>query len=385
MRKGSYAASVALALTGRTESAVATAYRARDSHRRSLEQLGSGAALRDFQPPEAQLVGAVIGHIVGGRLLSAEADARLAIEVALDAGDREFHATFSLLRGWVQVERGFLSDAALSFHEAAAINRDLSDVAPLRWCLAGVALAEAMAGNAAAAAASEAELAALPAHWMVALDPHLMERCHPWVLVASGQLTDARARFRQAADAARGGEQYGAEAVLLHDLVRLGNADSVETRLRELTQVVDGDMVPAFAAHAVARAKGDGRAIEAAARRFETIGALLLAAEAAHAAAVAYGAAGSDRQASAMTRESARLRALCGTARNPLIVNVDAAEELTKRELEIAVLAASGLSSKAVADRVHLSVRTVDNHLQHIYSKLGITTRSALQAALRQA
>ena len=384
MRSGTYARSIALALLGRTESAVATAYRARDSLRRYIEQLGSSTAFPGFHVPEEQLVGAVIGHLLGGRFAAAETDARLAIEKALGVADREFHATFALLRGLVQVERGLLADAALSFREGAAINKELSEVSAMRWCLAGVTLAEAMAGNGAAAAESEAQLGAVPAQWMVALDPLLIDRCHPWVLVASGRMTDARAGLRKAADAARAGEQYGSEAVLLHDLVRLGDADGVGTRLQELAQVVDGDLVPAFAAHAAARAKGDGRALEAAARQFEAIGALLLAAEAAHEAAVAYRGAGSSRQTSAMTRETARLTALCGTPRDPLLVNVHAAEQLTTRELEIAMLAAAGLSSKAVADRLHLSVRTVDNHLQHIFSKLGITTRSALQAVLRE-
>lgn len=384
MRRASYACSIALALLGRTDNAVAAAVRARDSLRNSLEQLGSLGPSPEFQLPEALLVGAVIGNVIGGRLLSADADARLGIEAGLEVGDRDVHASFSLLLGWVLLERGQLADSALSFREGAAIHRDISDVSGIRWCLAGVALAEAMAGKAAAAAEAEAELAALPSHWMVALDPLLVDRCHPWVLVASGHLTDARATLRRAADAARAKEQYGAEAVLLHDEARLGNAGEVATRLQELTRTVDGDMVPAFAAHAAARARGDAPALEAAARQFEKLGALLLAAEAAHAAAVAYGAGGGGRQASAMTRESARLRALCGTERNPTIVNVDAAEELTKRELEIAVLAASGLSSKALADRLHLSVRTVDNHLQHIYSKLGITTRSALKVALQE-
>jgi DNA-binding CsgD family transcriptional regulator len=46
------------------------------------------------------------------------------------------------------------------------------------------------------------------------------------------------------------------------------------------------------------------------------------------------------------------------------------------------MLAASGLASKEVADRLHLSVRTVNNHLQHIYTKLGITSRAELAEAL---
>ena len=382
--RGSYACSVAQALLGRTEDAVATASRAVERHRRILQEHRPIAALSNYQPPEAQLVGAVIGHILGGRLAAADGDAQTAMEVALDTHDRESEATWSLLRGWVFLERGLLAEAVRNFREGVAVNRELSDMAPLRWCMAGVALADAMSGNAVAAARAEAELSALPSHWMVALDPHLVDRSRGWVLVASGQLTAGRQRLREAADAARSADQNAAEAFLLHDLVRLGDVETAAPRLRELTDVVDGDMVPAFAAHAAARVAGDASALEDAARRFEELGAMLLAAEAAHAAAVAYDAAGRTRQASALARECTRLAAVCGAERSPLLVSVDAAEQLTPRELEIAVLAASGLSSKEMADRLYVSVRTVDNHLQHVYSKLGISSRADLRAALRE-
>jgi len=62
------------------------------------------------------------------------------------------------------------------------------------------------------------------------------------------------------------------------------------------------------------------------------------------------------------------------------------ADELTplsRRELEIANLAASGLSSEEIASRVFLSVRTVDNHLQHVYQKLGIGSRAELRRTRR--
>ena len=55
---------------------------------------------------------------------------------------------------------------------------------------------------------------------------------------------------------------------------------------------------------------------------------------------------------------------------------------LTPREREIAVLVAEGLSTKEVAEQLYLSSRTVSNHLQNAYTKLGITSRSELPEAL---
>jgi DNA-binding CsgD family transcriptional regulator len=55
---------------------------------------------------------------------------------------------------------------------------------------------------------------------------------------------------------------------------------------------------------------------------------------------------------------------------------------LTNREREVAILAASGLTSRAIAERLFLSARTVDNHLARIYAKLGVTSRAELPAAI---
>ncbi len=49
---------------------------------------------------------------------------------------------------------------------------------------------------------------------------------------------------------------------------------------------------------------------------------------------------------------------------------------LTKREREVAVLAAGGITSKDIADRLFVSVRTVDNHLGRVYDKPGISSRA---------
>ena len=51
---------------------------------------------------------------------------------------------------------------------------------------------------------------------------------------------------------------------------------------------------------------------------------------------------------------------------------------LTPRERDIATLAAQGESSQEIADRLFLSVRTVNNHLQNVYAKLGVSGRRQL-------
>ncbi len=55
---------------------------------------------------------------------------------------------------------------------------------------------------------------------------------------------------------------------------------------------------------------------------------------------------------------------------------------LSRREAEIAQLAAMGLASHENAARLDLSVRTVSNHLQNVYTKLGVASRAELAAAL---
>ena len=384
VRRGHHVRSIALALLGRTDEAVSTAYRALEQHRAHATQHIKGTT-PEVQPPETHLIGSVLGHAIGGRLAAAEADARVGLEVGLDLNDAEIQATFSMLLGWVLVERGLVVDAAKRFREAAGINRDLADLPVLRWCVGGVVLAEATAGHAALAAAANEELTALADHWFVALSPPLIIRGQAWLLIASGELSAARTYLRDEAERARSSEYFAWEATLLHDLVRLGDGRVASARLAELATVVHGDMVPAFAAHAAALSAGDATQVEAAAIEFEKMGAMMLAAEAMQAAAALSETEGMHRRASALTRESMRLYGQCGIVRSPLAPDVDSVVPLTKRELEIALLAAPGASSKAIAERLSLSVRTVDNHLQRIYAKLGVSGRDGLAAALGDA
>ena len=60
---------------------------------------------------------------------------------------------------------------------------------------------------------------------------------------------------------------------------------------------------------------------------------------------------------------------------------IDAATEplpITDREREIAAMVSAGLSNREIADRLSISVRTVDGHLYRIFAKLDIQSRDQL-------
>jgi DNA-binding NarL/FixJ family response regulator len=53
---------------------------------------------------------------------------------------------------------------------------------------------------------------------------------------------------------------------------------------------------------------------------------------------------------------------------------------LTSREMEVATLVAEGLTDRQIADRLLISERTAQNHVQHILTKLDFTSRSQMAA-----
>ena len=49
--------------------------------------------------------------------------------------------------------------------------------------------------------------------------------------------------------------------------------------------------------------------------------------------------------------------------------------DLTARELEILQLVLAGYTNKAIAVEIYISEKTVEFHLNHIYTKIGVRTR----------
>ncbi|MFG2606558.1 LuxR C-terminal-related transcriptional regulator [Streptomyces sp. NPDC048514] len=372
--RGALTKPTALALVGRTREAMEDAGRAYDVHRRIDER-----AL--VSHPAVETIPLVLALSEAGRL----ADARTAGERAYT----ELAAAGNLVRVWMAVLVGrveWLSGhpvlARRWWAEAAALARSIHLDMALRLLLGYLAACAAVLGDHDAAEAALAErrsLAELPPGFLSAGEERLGEA---WLLVARGHLARARSVLLDAAGAARSTGHSASEALLLTDVARLGGAREAAPRLSVLAGVCDGELAPARSLFASALVTDDAEQLLAAAGRLGAIGANLLVAEATTAAAAAWQRNGDIRRAAAARQRADAFLPLCQGARTPLLTTAQTTVPLTAREKEVAFLAAAGTPSKEIATALHVSVRTVDNHLQRVFAKLGVTTRRELADVL---
>ncbi|MFI7606768.1 LuxR C-terminal-related transcriptional regulator [Micromonospora sp. NPDC049366] len=320
-------------------------------------------------------------------------DAIVADEFADLAGAGDFRlgtGYLAILQAYAARLRG-QSDAALRTSLGACAVLATSRV------YAGLAQAEraqaaALRGDATQAAEAMAEADRTQAPGMAVLYPWL-EQARGAALAASGDLPGAVKQLTELVDRLRADGFAGHEVHVLHDLVRLdqagaligptcsdGSRRTVAQRLAELSERVDGNLPPLLARHARAAVSGSPADLL---RVADDFAALELHVYAAEAAATALHRLRAERPAAAAeARERlAALLARCDVVRTPALRA--GTPVLSEREWQVARLAAEGVTSRAIADRLFLSARTVENHLQRIYAKLGVTGRAELRAALR--
>ncbi len=206
------------------------------------------------------------------------------------------------------------------------------------------------------------------------------EQARAWTAACQGELAAAVRIVQRAAARLRSDGLHGHELLALYDLVRLGQPQLAAGRLRELVPTVGGRAAMLIVRHARAAAEEAAEDLFAVAREFAVLGYQLFAVEAAAGAVRCFRTARDPRALAASTL-MADLLGRCGPLRTPALLAVQ--PSLTVRERQVAELAAEGVRSREIADRLYLSPRTVENHLQRVYTKLGVNGRVELAPALR--
>jgi DNA-binding CsgD family transcriptional regulator/tetratricopeptide (TPR) repeat protein len=337
-----------------------------------MERLDRGEALAgrlsDVQPLAADQIGMnrLLAHHARGEFVMAEARARKSLQSGV-----------GLPGPWLFVQamgRLFTGDVVGGRQLCAEAGAQLADIDPL-----GVepqahgirALFESMAGNR-ETAESLADLVRKDPRGAPTRSAVWVDRADAWNLAAGGEPERAADLAVNAGEAAVAGTHYVWGAFAHHDAVRFGHPAKAVEPLRALAEEGRGPLVRLLADHAIAASAGDREALLGVAQRCLQSGALALVSECHAAAAMLTTGVEQRRHAHLAWLYHDR----CIGFRSPLVQLVD--PTLSRRQLEIASLAAAGHSSKDIARQLHISARTVDNHLRTVFRLFGIDSRTAL-------
>jgi DNA-binding CsgD family transcriptional regulator len=203
-------------------------------------------------------------------------------------------------------------------------------------------------------------------------------RAEAWAAHATGDPVRARQLLLDAATQLSPSPVHAAR--LTYEAMRAGaSAPRLVEPLEDMRARCDARLVAAYAHHAAARAADDGVALLQVTDEMEQIGALRYATEAAAHAADAFAREGREDSA---RRAAARSRDLNARGQGGLLPAMNelnaTAVALTPRETQLVQLASDGVSNAEIADRLVLSVRTVESHLYRAMQKLGVSDRHEL-------
>ncbi|GIH25053.1 putative regulatory protein, LuxR [Acrocarpospora phusangensis] len=353
----------ALACAGRTRDAIALAQ----------------GALDGLDSPRAELIRMALLQALAldGRIADAIELGRSALDAAATGTAATWRAYWAHDLGQVLLLSGRPATARRWLREALAVMPIHGIVAsPQMWGLDALSEAESVLGDAyRAARAMERLRAALPGGYAAPRRSGSV-----WARYADGDLTAAvDLALTQGAELERVGSLLMASWVL-HDAARLGAAATVADDLRRLASSCQSTLQGLMARNAAALAERDAVALDDVSREAEAGGCVLWAAEAAATASLIHQSEGRPGSAMASSARLKELSAGCEGARTPGLSSPPAL--LTRREYEVAGFASRGLSDREIAERLHLSVRTVHSHLYRVYRKLNIEHRSQLPGTL---
>jgi DNA-binding CsgD family transcriptional regulator len=169
--------------------------------------------------------------------------------------------------------------------------------------------------------------------------------------------------------------------MLLQTAVQFGDR-SCAARLRELAAIAEGPRASLAARFAAALEAGDGAELSSVSEEFEKMGDPIAAIDAAAHAAAAYRRLGMRGSALGCSTRAGAIAEQCGGVSSPALQQATERLPFTEREREIVMLIGQGLSTRAIAERLTLSARTIEGHIYRAMDKTGVSNREELAALL---
>jgi DNA-binding CsgD family transcriptional regulator len=290
----------------------------------------------------------------------------------------DLSATFDYASALLELYAGNV-DRSLELARSAADGLRSHDIAGLRMpARALVAAASARLGNVAEALD---QLGGLEA------DTHLHAsviaqgaEARAWVLAHQSRYDEAAEIVAAAAATLAARESWGVVGSTAYVAVRLGRPQFGAELLHTAVQNSPSPLLAAMNDHAVASLHSDPVALVQAAKLLASTGQCGAAVDAVDEAVILYRDGNASEQARAAARLAAEYAALSSDFR--LRPARDSSTNLTARERTVAEAAAGRESSREIAMRLGLSVRTVETHLANVYRKLGVSSRADLRNQL---
>ncbi|MFF8848171.1 LuxR C-terminal-related transcriptional regulator [Streptomyces sp. NPDC015127] len=363
-------------LTGQTALGVEAGFRSYEEHQ-ELDELEepSGPSM----PASAQVIPLLVALTEAGQLARARRVGERALHDAVEMKALQPQIWLCLNLGRCSLVAGDVAEARRYLVEALAVARHYRYPRVLSLASSYLTAAEVQSGaRELTPAAAAATAVGTPQDYLAGEDKIGLA----WLLVSQGRIPEAQEELIQAASLSRSTGQLASEAWLLTEVARLGAFERVRDRLGEIAGAADSPLYQARSQWASAAVSENPELMLAAADRCAETGLYLLAAEAATMAAAGYRRAGQPRRATGALVTAQNWMRRCQGATTPLLGTNALPAPLTSREAEIADKAVQGLSSREIAEQLILSTRTVDNHLQRIYSKLGVASRRELALVL---
>ena len=334
----------------------------------------SGAPHMRFNIADAHVGALLLAGSVNAALQIAERERRIAAELPGAA-----HVLGVAIAGRAAVAAGRLDAGCLllqqSIRSFAASGHDIGWGYRYRIPLTA---ALAMRGSTQQAVETLAELDEL--HRPFRSLGYELSLARAWVAGSQGALSEAIGILRSAAETAAANGSFAAEVMCLQAAVQFGDR-TCEPRLSELRTLVEGPRVGLAARFATALANDDAAELSSVSVGFENVGDLVAAIDAAAHATMAYrrkdlrgSALGSAARAEAMAQRCRAETPILRQACEPL--------PLTDREREIVLLIGHGMHNRDIAERLFLSIRTVEDHIYKSMNKTGTATREELAALL---